>query len=392
MSKLTRNDKEIVASHTSSASETMNLMSPQSILLLPSFFLAVGFFLQRASSLSSPSPKNIYSYQPDIKNYDMRITSLHRYAVKGLSGDSIESVTLQEGDGTFEDDRRFALMYANSSGDEDFDEDNPQWLHKDNFLCAFTAPELLATLRTEYKVDYIDGRRLLTVWNRNDKTESSSTPLLLADLACQAGRDETSKFFSELCGKKVVCVCANDSGKHTHQFGNTSSGVKNNNGDTRTIHIINSNTVKQLSDVIQHELQQQYKEDVDGCENNNGLDSIQLNPTRFRPNVVVDGLDPWSEFDLIGKTIEAIPNQGNGGDETQTTPVRFRITSRTVRCAGIGVDPLQPELKTIDIPKLLTKHFPQHGPYLGVYAVLDQELGSNCGEICVGDTFRVVDE
>jgi uncharacterized protein YcbX len=367
-------------------------MSPQSILLLPSFFLAVGFFLQRASSLSSPSPKNIYSYQPDIKNYDMRITSLHRYAVKGLSGDSIESVTLQEGDGTFEDDRRFALMYANSSGDEDFDEDNPQWLHKDNFLCAFTAPELLATLRTEYKVDYIDGRRLLTVWNRNDKTESSSTPLLLADLACQAGRDETSKFFSELCGKKVVCVCANDSGKHTHQFGNTSSGVKNNNGDTRTIHIINSNTVKQLSDVIQHELQQQYKEDVDGCENNNGLDSIQLNPTRFRPNVVVDGLDPWSEFDLIGKTIEVIPNQGNGGDETQTTPVRFRITSRTVRCAGIGVDPLQPELKTIDIPKLLTKHFPQHGPYLGVYAVLDQELGSNCGEICVGDTFRVVDE
>ena len=101
----------------------------------------------------------------------MHIMSLHRYAVKGLSGDSIETVTLQEGDGTFEDDRRFALMYANSSGDEDFDEDNPQWLHKDNFLCAFTAPELLATLRSEYNVESVDGRRLLTVWNRNDKTE-----------------------------------------------------------------------------------------------------------------------------------------------------------------------------------------------------------------------------
>jgi len=351
-----------------------------------------------------------YSYQPD-KNYDMHITSLHRYAVKGLSGDSINSVTLQEDDGTFEDDRRFALLYA---GDQknNFDQNDPHWLHKDNFLCAFTAPELLATLRTEYEVDSSDGRRLLTVWSRHDNSrQSSSTPLLIADLACQAGRDEASTFFSDLCGKKVVCVCASDitksqgthvdngdsgktklSGKHTHQFGNTSSGVKNNNGDTRTIHIVNHNTVKQFSNVIQHELKQQYNEGVDGCDNE--LDSIQLNPTRFRPNVVVDGLEPWLEFDLIGKTIEVVPNRDNNteGDQSQRHPLRFRITSRTVRCAGIGVDPLQPELPAVDIPKLLTKHFPQHGPYLGLYAVVDQDNRCSGGTICVGDKFRVLDE
>ena len=317
----------------------------------------------------------------------MHITSLLRYAVKGLSGDSIDSITLQEGDGTFEDDRTFALLYAKN--DEDFDDCDPQWLHKENFLCAFTAPELLATLRTEYKVgsNANDGKRLLTVWDRhnNNSRQPSSTPLLFADLACQDGRDETSKFFSELCGKEVVCVCTSDSsGKHTHQFGNTSSGVKSNNGDTRTIHIVNSNTVKQLSEVIQHA-----KENID-----NRIDSIQLNPTSFRPNVVIDGLDPWFEFDLIGKTIEVISNQKDNdkGDITRKPPLRFRITSRTVRCAGIGVDPLQPELGALDIPKLLTKHFPQHGPYLGIYAVVDQEHGANCGKICVGDTFRVVDE
>ena len=60
-----------------------------------------------------------------------------------------------------------------------------------------------------------------------------------------------------------------------------------------------------------------------------------------------------------------------------------------MRCAGIGVDPLQPELGIIDVPKLLTKHFPQFGPFLGVYAVVDSCGG---GTICVGDTFRVVDE
>ena len=361
------------------------------------FFLVTSFLPLHASSLSS-------------SNYDMRIASLHRYAVKGLSGDSIESVKLEEGDGTFQDDRRFALLYAGN--DNDFDQNNPQWLHKDNFLCAFTAPELLATLRTEYQV-LDDDRRMLTVWNRhgNNDKQSSSTPLLVADLGCAAGRDETSVFFSELCGKKVVCVCASNdatpstsqnvnhddvtsescnsklSRKHTHQFGNTSSGVKNNNGDTRTIHIVNSNTVKQFSNAIQHHLEQQYKEGVGGRDNI--IDSIQ--PTRFRPNVVVDGLEPWLEFDLIGKTIEVVPNQSNDdeGDHTKSTPLRFRITSRTVRCAGIGVDPLQPELGIIDVPKLLTKHYPQHGPYLGVYAVVE---GYSGGNICVGDTFRVVDE
>lgn len=67
----------------------------------------------------------------------MRIASLHRYAVKGLSGDSLVSVTLKEGDGTFEDDRRFALLFDNSSDDDigndekdAFDEANPAWLHK----------------------------------------------------------------------------------------------------------------------------------------------------------------------------------------------------------------------------------------------------------------------
>lgn len=339
----------------------------------------------------------------------MHITSLHRYAVKGLSGDSIKSVTLQQGDGTFEDDRRFALLY--DDGDRNFDQNDPQWLHKDNFLCAFTAPELLATLRTEYKVEATDGRRLLTVWNRHGNNRQA--PLLVADLACQAGRDETSKFFSDLSGKNVVCVCASDaakssaaagenkhdmksessksqlSGKHTHQFGNTSSGVKNNNGDTRTIHIVNSNTVQQFSNAIRHDIEQNYKEGMDGHDNK--FESMQLNPTRFRPNVVVDGLEPWSEFDLIGKTIEVVPNQDNDakGDGTKSTPLRFLITSRTVRCAGIGVDPLQPELGTIDVPKLLTKHFPQHGPYLGIYAVVDGDSG---GSICVGDTFRVLDE
>lgn len=160
------------------------------------------------------------------------------------------------------------------------------------------------------------------------------------------------------------------SDRHSHQFGNTSSGIKNNDGDTRTINIINENTVKEVSKAI-------YGEEADEY----------LSSTRFRPNVIVDNLKPWDEFDLIGKTIEVVPTS-----KSESPSLRFRIVSRTVRCAGVGVDPLCPELGTIDIPNLLAKHFPQHGPYLGVYAVVEKEQAGNCGgKISVGDTFRIVE-
>ena len=251
-------------------------------------------------------------------------------------------------------------------------------------MCAFTAPELLATLDTEYRIESNayengnDAKRLLTVWDR--KLGRSTTPLLgPTDLACQSGRDETSQFFTELCGKKVVCVVANKkstsegtvrlSNKHVHQFGNTSSGVKNNKGDTRTIHIINKKTVEQFSKAV--------------------YAGNSLSSTRFRPNIIVDNLEPWAEFDLIGKTIEVVSENNT----MQQSPLRFRVVSRTVRCAGVGVDPLHPEQGVIDIPNLLTKHFPEHGPYLGVYAIVENLSGDSFqgGLISVGDTFRVVD-
>jgi len=290
----------------------------------------------------------------------------------------VPNMKLNGGDGTFEDDRRFALLYDTSG--ERFDGEDPRWLHKENFLCAFTAPELLATLETEYRVETHDNnddaRRLLTIWNR--KLGRSSTPILgPTDLACPSGREETSQYFTELCGRNVQCVVASDSdtrlsNRHSHQFGNTSSGVKNNEGDTRTIHIINESTVQQFSEAIY------------------GKDSNKhLSATRFRPNIIIDNLEPWAEFDLIGKTIEVVPKIEN----VQDTPLRFRIVSRTVRCAGVGVDPLHPELGAIDIPNLLAKHFPQHGPYLGVYAVMENDKTTNAcgGTISVDATFRIVE-
>ena len=47
----------------------------------------------------------------------------------------------------------------------------------------------------------------------------------------------------------------------------------------------------------------------------------------------------------------------------------LRVIARTVRCEGVNADARHGSGEAdLDIPGLLTTHFPEHGPYLGVYA------------------------
>jgi uncharacterized protein YcbX len=186
--------------------------------------------------------------------------------------------------------------------------------------------------------------------------DRASQEILLGpvDLATEAGCEDVSTFFSKQSGSDVICTSAatkNNKNKddHTHQFGNTSSGIKA-RGDTRTVHIVNAETVKCLSDKI----------------------GIPLNPTRFRPNIVLEGMEAWSEFDLVGQQIQI-------GDGT-----KLSVIKQTVRCEGINVDPLDPE-HVLDIPKLLIQEFPEYGPFFGVYAVIDEP-----GTIQIGDSVGIV--
>jgi uncharacterized protein YcbX len=284
----------------------------------------------------------------------MQVISLSRFAVKGLGPDCLEEVCFEELGDTFPDDRRYALLESPTNPTQ-FDPQHPEWLHKDNFLCAFTAPELLARYITEYS-STTEGKRLLTVWKRDatDPRKREDQPLLgPVDLGTECGRTELGQFFSHESGRTVECVSA-QSQKHEHQFGNTRSGVRE-RGDTRTVHLINAATVRDISDKLKL--------------------SNSLNPLRFRPNIVVDYLEPWSEFDLVGKTIQC-----------ESSGLQFDIISRTVRCAGVGIDPLDPETGNLDIPQLLQENFPQHGPYLGVYAVV-----SSPGNIRLGDTLSLAE-
>jgi len=116
------------------------------------------------------------------------------------------------------------------------------------------------------------------------------------------------------------------------------------------VHIVNQATVDDLSSKIGEE----------------------LFASRFRPNIVLEDLAPWQEFEWVGKQIQM-------GDSIQAT-----VLTRTVRCEGISLDPRDP-LKELDIPSLLIEHFPEHGPYLGVYAVIDA-----VGRFSIGDEVQIL--
>ena len=194
---------------------------------------------------------------------------LCRYAVKGLSGDALEKVEFRNVPDRFPDDRRFALLY------KDREWKKGEWLHKENFLCAFTDPELLSSFQSSYEIATLDNggheTRILNILDR------ATGNLLKGPLQMntETGRLELANFLSERSGKKVICVESKD-----FQFGNTSSGVKQRN-DSRTIHIVNQATVDQFSQ-------------------RNG---ITLSASRFRPNIVLQGPVAWAEFDWIGTTI-----------------------------------------------------------------------------------------
>lgn len=162
------------------------------------------------------------------------VLSLRRFAVKGLDYDRMDAVALARGE-AFPHDRSWALLFASAADGGAWDAQSPQWLHKANFLCAFTAGKLLASFATAYD----DATGQLTVSRR----PRSGDVALRASLGDGAGRRLVAEFFGNASGRATRLVA---SAGRPHQFGNTGSGVSA-SGDTRTVHIVNANTVAALS-------------------------------------------------------------------------------------------------------------------------------------------------
>lgn len=251
----------------------------------------------------------------------IHVSALHRFPVKGLSPERVERVEL-ETSGFFPGDR----LYAIENGPSGFNPVAPRHQPKTKYLMLMR-DEALARLRTRYE----DSTATLFVENDGET--------LAARLDTPEGRESLEtlirRFIPDaLRGEPKVLEAPPQ-----YRFTDSPTGY---------VSMINRASVQMLEDVL----------------------GVPVDPLRFRGNLLVEGLAPFAELDMVGRVIEA------------QSGLRFKITKRTVRCAATNVDPETGE-RDLDIPGTIDGRLGHRD--LGVY----MEIIAG-GGLAVGDGLRVV--
>lgn len=249
-----------------------------------------------------------------------RITALYRYPVKGLSAQPLESVTLSAGE-TIPFDRAWAI----ENGPGRFNPTAPKHLPKVAFLMLMR-DERLASLDAEFD----EATTTLTLRREGRQVARGN---LGTRIGCQMIEQFVSAYMKgSLRGPPRIVAAAG------HSFTDVAA---------KCLHIVNLASVREL-------------ERVSGR---------TINPLRFRPNVVIDGIEPWAEFDWIDAPIKAGSALLEGFDRTQ-------------RCDATNVDP-QSATRDMAIPPVLERAWGHRD--FGIYAKVAAE-----GVIAVGDDLSSV--
>ncbi|GJE50460.1 hypothetical protein GOFOIKOB_3508 [Methylobacterium tardum] len=251
----------------------------------------------------------------------IHVSALYRYPVKGLSPEPIERAELATS-GFFPGDR----LYAIENGPSGFNAVAPRHQPKTKYLMLMR-DEALARLRTRYD----DATATLTIEGCGERQAFR--------LDTEAGRDGLAdlmrRFIPEsLRGEPKVLAAPPQ-----YRFTDSPIGY---------VSLINRASVAAVEDYI----------------------GAPVDPLRFRGNLLVDGLAPFAELEMVGRVIEA------------PSGLRLKITKRTVRCAATNVDPAS-GIRDCDIPWTLDARLGHRD--LGVYA----EVIAG-GALAKGDALRPV--
>ncbi len=244
-----------------------------------------------------------------------RIDALYRYPVKGLTPEALPRVTLTPG-GTMPFDRAYAI----ENGPGHFDIDDPKHVSKLNFV-MLARNEQLAKLRMRFD----DATETLTILN-------GGAVVVRGDLRTVEGRATIEAFYASFVGEAL-----RGAPRVVHVDGHSFSDV-----EPKCLHIVNMESVRALEADM----------------------GVAINPLRFRPNVVLDGLPAWTEFDWVGNAIKI------GG-------VTFEVFTRTERCPATNVNP-ETGVRDLKIPSFLSRTY-GHADF-GVYAKVKEG-----GAVQVGD-------
>lgn len=207
----------------------------------------------------------------------MRIESIYRYPVKGLTAEALEEAPLAPGQ-TLPEDRRFAL----AQGDAPFDPAAPAWLSKRHFGCLMVNARL-ALVHSAF--DARNGDLLLRI---------PGTDPLLASTRTDGGRAAIGSALTAYLGEE-----ARGTPRFLEAPGHSFSDVAN-----KVVSIIGLSSLRALEQAA----------------------GMALDKLRFRANVYVSGGSPWAEFDWIGQ-------------EIQLGQAKLRVIKRIVRCPATEVNP-----------------------------------------------------
>ncbi len=240
---------------------------------------------------------------------EIRVKQLFIHPIKGLSPLSVQSVYLKAGHG-IPGDRAFALMY-NQDASETISSSEVPWMKKQNFAMQNDWHSLAALLCT-----YDEATGMLSI-------KRKGVELLRSDINSFTGRSRISTFFTGYLAASYPSQSAKQGFSKPLQLVGDYNKTRYPDRETAHISLVSQATIDNLSE----------------------LAPKAIDVRRFRPNIVVEGIPAWREFDWIGQQIQI-------GDAT------IEITARINRCLNIDVNPETGE-RDINLLSLLQKHF-QH--------------------------------
>lgn len=223
----------------------------------------------------------------------MRVASLYRYPVKGLSPERLAAVSLLKGQ-YFPSDRLLAI----ENGPSGFDPAAPMHQPKLKYLMLMRN-EALARLKTRY----CDETGELTITHEGRE-------VLRADVTAPDGRAALTRFFESYMPKELRGEPRLLAAPDGYRFTDSRSGF---------VSIINLASVAEFEQRI----------------------GAAVDPLRFRGNIMVDDLKPWAEFDLAP-----------GQEIASSSGLKLQVIKRIERCAATNVDP-ETGFRDLQIPKAL---------------------------------------
>lgn len=261
-----------------------------------------------------------------------RVTTLYRYPIKGMTPESVDSLTVQP-DGRVAGDRVLAFRFADAVTPED--RDGLDYWPKAKGLALQDFPAI-AALRTAYD----DDRCLVRI-------EHAGSVLV------EAGLDEAGR--RDLADAVADFVLATPEGRRLRRPGRL------------PLVLVGDGTTSRFQDRARGYVSVHSRASVDALGDALGMG---VDDRRFRSNIVIDGAPAWSELAWTGRV--------------QVGAVSFETAGPIVRCLATHANPDSGE-RDAKVLTTLTGVVGQSEPTLGRLLLPAPEGSAASGAIRVGD-------